>query len=495
MQYVKTFIYFLIVLLTFHGYQKAEAQKTPPDKGMDFVPSNTIQDEWMSLYYKETNIGYVHNVTEEGLLRGEPSVRVKSYSKIEVRREGKIISTQLERNGYLDKHGKLSSFEYIHNAGDRKMVISGKRTGDNIVIEINAGGSKKKETIPFSDNLYTPGLVKYAILQSDLAVGDQVTFNILFEPTLSVATATIKLLSIKKGFIGGKKTEIYDFEENYMGITSNLIFTADGLTLEETAPQGFKTLNTDKETAMAGITPLSIMDLFLASRIKIPKPIRKPRSVKELKIQLKNMPVGFPIIDDPRQKVLNIKKRDKEIDYIFKITFETPSGNDITIPVMDETVAQYLLADHVANSDDEVIKKKSREIIGKEKLAFKAAEKIYKWVYKNIDKKLVDTVSALDTLKSGEGECQAHTNLFSALAKSAGIPTKIVLGIVYYEEFEGFMFHAWNEVYIGKGEWVSVDPTLGQLPVDATHLKLAVGGLAEQITVMTLVGKIEVEIK
>jgi hypothetical protein len=39
-----------------------------------------------------------------------------------------------------------------------------------------------------------------------------------------------------------------------------------------------------------------------------------------------------------------------------------------------------------------------------------------------------------------------------------------------------FYYHAWPEVWLG--EWVAVDPTLGQYPADASHLRFLVGGLA-----------------
>ena len=52
--------------------------------------------------------------------------------------------------------------------------------------------------------------------------------------------------------------------------------------------------------------------------------------------------------------------------------------------------------------------------------------------------------------------------------------------------------HAWPEVYVGK--WVAVDPTFGQFPADATHIRLVEGGLDRQVTVVKLVGKLKVKI-
>ena len=56
-----------------------------------------------------------------------------------------------------------------------------------------------------------------------------------------------------------------------------------------------------------------------------------------------------------------------------------------------------------------------------------------------------------------------------------------------------FYYHAWPEVYIdegqGQGLWLPVDPTFNQFPADATHLRLARGGLDQQAAILPMIGK------
>jgi hypothetical protein len=40
------------------------------------------------------------------------------------------------------------------------------------------------------------------------------------------------------------------------------------------------------------------------------------------------------------------------------------------------------------------------------------------------------------------------------------------------------------------GEWVAVDPTFGQYPADASHLRFTVGGLARQVELLRVVGRL-----
>ncbi len=119
------------------------------------------------------------------------------------------------------------------------------------------------------------------------------------------------------------------------------------------------------------------------------------------------------------------------------------------------------------------------------------------WTYGNLEKVPVASVpSALEVLQSLRGDCNEHTTLFTALARSLGIPTRPVAGIVYSETIfaEGaFYYHAWPEVWLGDG-WVPVDPTFGQFPADATHLGLVVGDLDKQMEIMGVIGRINLSV-
>ncbi len=47
----------------------------------------------------------------------------------------------------------------------------------------------------------------------------------------------------------------------------------------------------------------------------------------------------------------------------------------------------------------------------------------------------------------------------------------------------------------GRGShWLPVDPTLNQFPADATHLRVARGGLDKQTLVLPLIGRLKIEV-
>ena len=80
--------------------------------------------------------------------------------------------------------------------------------------------------------------------------------------------------------------------------------------------------------------------------------------------------------------------------------------------------------------------------------------------------------------------------LYVALARALGLPARTAVGLVHPNG--RFYYHAWPEVWLDG--WVAVDPTLDQYPADATHLRFLVGGLARQVELIRLIGRLDLEI-
>jgi transglutaminase-like putative cysteine protease len=98
--------------------------------------------------------------------------------------------------------------------------------------------------------------------------------------------------------------------------------------------------------------------------------------------------------------------------------------------------------------------------------------------------------SAVAVLRSRSGDCNEHTQLYVALARAAGIPARVSTGLAFVNG--KFYYHAWPEVRLR--DWVAVDPTFGQFPADAAHLRFVRGGLARQGELLRLVGSLKVEV-
>ena len=80
--------------------------------------------------------------------------------------------------------------------------------------------------------------------------------------------------------------------------------------------------------------------------------------------------------------------------------------------------------------------------------------------------------SVVEALRRGAGECTDFADLYTTLARAAGLPARTVYGLAYRDGPQpGFGFHAWNEVYFDEA-WHALDPTWNQTRVDASHIRL-----------------------
>ena len=132
-----------------------------------------------------------------------------------------------------------------------------------------------------------------------------------------------------------------------------------------------------------------------------------------------------------------------------------------------------------------------RSIVGTERDPRIVAERINRWVTDSVKTRITFGIpNALEVLHTRSGDCNEHTQLFVALARSAGIPTRIAAGLAFLDG--KFYYHAWPEVFLNG--WVAVDPTFGQFPADAAHLRFTIGGLGRQADLLRLMGNLDIAV-
>ena len=115
------------------------------------------------------------------------------------------------------------------------------------------------------------------------------------------------------------------------------------------------------------------------------------------------------------------------------------------------------------------------------------------YVYRRLQKRNTATFSsALETLNAGFGDCGEHSVLLAALLRSAGIPARVVLGLVYVKSMGGYDYHAWVMAY--TGEWVFADPSHGVFPANYDRVPLVIDDKGEKaIELSRLIGRVKIE--
>jgi transglutaminase-like putative cysteine protease len=169
-------------------------------------------------------------------------------------------------------------------------------------------------------------------------------------------------------------------------------------------------------------------------------------------------------------------------------------GGDAGTAAPEALRTRYLQPSIAVQSNDPSIRRLADSIVGGSTSTEDRISRILRWLDHNIEKAPIDVFSALDVLQQRKAECQGHAYLYTALARAAGIPTRMVNGMVYSEEFRGFLYHSWTESLDGVN-WRVVDPTFGQAAADATHIKLVEGeNLSELLPLLDWVGKVQIRV-
>ena len=137
----------------------------------------------------------------------------------------------------------------------------------------------------------------------------------------------------------------------------------------------------------------------------------------------------------------------------------------------DPTV--YLRAEPQLEIDDEQMKAWVDALVARHQVAQPVlAERLRLAVRGYIVKKdlSMGDGSALDTFRNRTGDCTEHANLLAAVLRIAKIPSRVELGMVFAQDFGGWVGHAWNSAYV-DGQWVHLDAAYPGIP-RSCYLKL-----------------------
>jgi transglutaminase-like putative cysteine protease len=204
-----------------------------------------------------------------------------------------------------------------------------------------------------------------------------------------------------------------------------------------------------------------------------------------MKIALAGMEIPLPS-DDAQRCVL---ERAETVCQIRR-----PAAEGGASPDLSPAAPKYLGSSVTVQTLDPAIRKTAEEIVAGAGSTPERITRIVQWMNLNVEKAPLDVFSALDVLEKRKAECQGHAYLYTALARATGIPTRIVNGLAYSEQFNGFLYHSWAESLV-DGRWVAVDPTFGQTAADATHIKVVEGEtLAQLLPLMDVVGKLKIRV-
>jgi tetratricopeptide (TPR) repeat protein len=219
-------------------------------------------------------------------------------------------------------------------------------------------------------------------------------------------------------------------------------------------------------------------DIFSESFIKVPNTIKDADLIDKAvyKIYLKNMSVKDLFINDSVQKI--IKTEDDTV--LLSVKTERNDDYKYPYPLDVKDYEEYIKSGPYIITDTEKIIKLTESLSKGETDSYKLAKKLDRWVYKNITNKnlTVDFGNAIEVLESKGGDCTEHSVLLASLLRTANIPSKVVVGLVYTNTPQnGFVYHMWVKAYVGK--WINLDPSFPYSNFTPLHIAMGESSLNE----------------
>lgn len=443
-------------------------------------------DTWMSVHIGSARVGYRHISMMPDKLDGRQVCRFSEVLSVGVVRDGALRSTTISQTLYLD-----DAFRPIQGAAEK--------TDDGVVIRAEARflADRIESTVVAADGKTTtatipiPAGADFSILPGYLAgrITPDTEKSIaawsvdFFKPALirSELRADSRKQVIWKGTKRGVLVVRRRENEEEM-----IDWRLDSGQIIRTELPRLNTIMT-ATTRTDALAALSGQDL---GRVEADRPLSDPRRRCDLSLRLTGFPDGTMALSDSRQTAV-YRSKDRSVSYVIHAATFDPAKS-AKIPIVGDGYNAYLVPTRGIEADDPDIVKQARSIVANEKNAFRAACKLREWVWKNVrpSPSAPGTPSAVTALRQRAGECRHKAVLYAAMARAAGIPTRLAAGLIY--DRGAFVFHVWAESWVGQ--WVALDPTYPGDFVDATHVKLVQGEVDDLYAVTRVIGRLQAEI-
>jgi transglutaminase-like putative cysteine protease len=488
----------------------------PPARALHQDPAAV--EEWIGLYFGRQKVGYSVTRTTPTTYHARPALQENGHTVTHL----VVLGAQVEEDEVSEsvtdlKHRPLKqTLDVKSNGSVLHLDALFDYDASKVFCTVGTGASATRKTldIPPGANLTTdPNSLTDG---QSLSVGKKLTFYYLQPLSVKLMPATLEVTNratVRSD--AGKQVSTFevhaDLPEGKMvgwaGANGSVVKSELRLgpivmtMVTESRLHALDTayLSPALEPAVAG-APAVPTDFADATALTPDKPLDDPRKLRYLKVAISGVPEQNLIPSDTRQTCTREHEEASTSDGAtaeFTVRADQFGAADASrLPLNDASLAPYLARAAYLEVDDVPIRETALRLRGKQTNLYLIASKIRDWVHGAMtpDPSIGVVRSAKDVFERRRGVCRDYATLYAALARAAGVPTRLCAGIVYADG--KFFYHAWAESYVGR--WVAFDPTLYDAKqadyVDATHIKFAQGDVTQMFEVVGIVGRLKIHI-
>jgi transglutaminase-like putative cysteine protease len=442
---------------------------------------------WRGVYYRGEKIGFTVGQTT----REDDGFRLEEDGRLQMALLGATTPATIRTTAHVDAAFTLHAFEFSLDPGTGAIEVRGTLNGRKLSLEVRTPSGSRREERELDEPPALSLNLSRRLANGGLVTGARHQWTVFDPATLRNSPVTVDVG--RRELIRGAGTAplpAFRVEMEFAGLRTTSWVTDTGEVVREESPLGLITVRESPENARAMAVSRRIqVDLIQTSAVatRMTSRIDEPRDVRRMHLRIR----GLLDAKLPSQDLQGGAQR-FEGD-----TVELIDPRQLRPEPLDGAAARYLGAEPFLESDAPEIRSEAETAVRGAENDRARAEKLTRYVNALLDKKpTVSLPSALEVLRTRVGDCNEHTALYVAMARAAGIPARIAVGLVFVHG--AFYYHAWPEVYVDRtassGVWLPVDPTLNQFPADATHIRLVRGGLEKQAAILPLIGRLSIDV-
>jgi len=425
-------------------------------------------------------VGHLHlrqGAEERG---GAPGFTVSLDAQAVLELLGETTELALSGSTWRPDDGSRAEFDFEVESAGHRFGLEGQVAEGQLDAQIVSAGETIPLEMPIDDQLLVAGGLGSSLSFPALEVGDRVRFASFDPLTLRAGEVRVRCVALEELEVAGEIVEARVLMVDAGGFESRAWVDAEGQVLRAETPLGLVLQKTS--AAEIGAEPAEgLGGDFLELTAVRPRGERPFRGAEEIRLRLGGVG-GLEPPEGPGQEKLS--------DGTYRLSRPAESAEGGAAGDLDPV---FLKGDAFIQAEHPKIRAQALEIVEGIDDPWRRAVAIYDWVYTRLDKEPVPSLpSALEVLETRRGDCNEHAVLFAALARASGLPTRVAVGLVWSDDYDGFYYHAWPEVHVGR--WIAMDPTLGQPLADATHLELLEGGVERWPRLLPYLGRLEIEI-
>jgi transglutaminase-like putative cysteine protease len=450
--------------------------------------------EWRGVYYRGEKIGFTVSQT----VPRDDGFELQEDGRLQMSLLGASSAAALHTAARVDSNFTLRSFDFSLDPGTGATVVRGRVDPIDgpggparLSIAITSAGSIRTETRELPEAPVLSQNFARLLAGGRLVAGSRQQWTIFDPATLRHAPVMVAVgnREIVRN-AGERPLPAFRVDMEYAGLRTTSWITDTGDVVREESPLGLITVREPADRAQSLTVPEPVQTDLLQAAAVVPamrRRIDEPRDVRLLRLELNGADLTNADLQGGGQTVRGS-------------TIELVDPQSLEPGPLEEDVDEYLKPEPLIEGDAPEIHAEAEKAVAGAVDTRARAEKLTRYVNGLLDKKpTISLPSARDVLRTKVGDCNEHTALYVAMARSIGIPARIAVGLTYVRGVTGaFYYHAWPEVYIDEGDdrglWLPVDPTLNEFPADATHLRLARGGLDKQAAILPLIGRLRMTI-